>query len=760
METGPTTAEQSAAPGVVLDLTTCDREPIHIPGAIQPHGILFALSGPDLKLTAISANVVNHLGVEPATMLGRSVADFMDGQSFSAVKAAAAHQDNAPPELLHLRLTGTDGTPWRCGIHTIANGAVLEAKLPRSHDALDLASLFNRYDRATRRVRNAANAVMICQCLAEEVRSLTGYDRVKVYRFARDWSGEVIAEARSDTMPSFAGLHFPAADIPAQARALYVRNPERQIPDVHYKAVPLIQVDPEPIDLSGAMLRSVSPIHLEYLTNMAVGASMSVSIVRDGRLWGLVACHHRTPHYVSPDLRQASVLLAQLVSWQLTLVEEADTMRRVAGVKAIEKTLLHDTTGGIDYRETLLRKGAELLDLMQATGMTISRGASLTTIGATPPEEALRGLLGWLALRGPEVFDTAHLAGHYPPAAGWAMAAGILATPLGGAPDNLMLWFRPEIARTVTWGGEPGKPAATGRLNPRRSFEAWTEIVHGHSRPWEPHEVAAANSLRDMVGEIIMQRSMELEAINVRLTRTNEELEAFAYVASHDLKEPLRQIETFGTLLERAFNNKTAPATDPRRWFEGIRSSSRRLRVLIDDLAEYSRLGRHANPFGPCALGEVIEEVKSDLGILIDTASAIIQADPLPTIMCDHTQMRQVMQNLLSNAIKYRHPDRPPVIRIGATTQVYPAPGSPAMPTLELTFADNGIGFEERYRDKIFEPFQRLHSADDYEGSGIGLAICRKIIDRHGGSISAGSRLGEGSIFRITLPQRPLPDGV
>ena len=266
-----------------------------------------------------------------------------------------------------------------------------------------------------------------------------------------------------------------------------------------------------------------------------------------------------------------------------------------------------------------------------------------------------------------------------------------------------------------------------------------------------------------MVTDIILRRSLEIEAMNERLIRSNEELEAFAYVASHDLKEPLRQIETFGTLLERIFDNRMPVRADPRKWLEGIQASSRRLRRLIDDLAEYSRLGRHAHPYAPCRLGAILEDAQTDLGLMIDMTQATISAGPLPVIMCDHTQMRQVMQNLLSNALKYRHPDRPPDVRITATMRHQTGGNGgefAALPVLELAFADNGLGFEPRHRDRIFEPFQRLHSAEDYEGSGIGLAICRKIIDRHGGTITATSSPGVGSVFTCRLPLRPLPAGV
>jgi len=332
--------------------------------------------------------------------------------------------------------------------------------------------------------------------------------------------------------------------------------------------------------------------------------------------------------------------------------------------------------------------------------------------------------------------------------------------PLSRPPRQFMLWFRPEIAQTVTWGGNPDKPVeitpdGPDRLSPRRSFGAWRQDVRGQSRPWQTHEVIAAGELRDLVLDVLVRRADELERINSQLARSNEELEAFAYVASHDIREPLRQIETFASLLERAVGLVAAPS-DNRigRWVEGIEASSRRLRTLIDDLTEFSRLGRQAQPFTPTPLAEVLAEAESDLAQAIaESGATVTVAGDLPTVLCDRGQIRQVLQNLLSNAVKYRDPDRPPVIAISAL----PEPGTQGLPPhrrgmLRVTFADNGIGFEQRHASRIFEPFQRLHGADRYPGSGIGLAICRKIVDRHGGIIAAEGRPGEGATLSFTLP--------
>jgi chemotaxis family two-component system sensor kinase Cph1 len=753
-----------AQAGFPVNITNCDREPIHIPGSIQPHGVLFDLVGGDLRVNAVSANAVDVLGREARSLLGVPLSGVLDGESFRSIAEAVGPDVGVPARLLRLRVNGASEARWRTLVHTTPKGVLLELKRPQPQVELPVSDLFERFDAATRGLQSASEVVNICSRLAGEIRGLTGYDRVKVYRFAQDWSGEVIAESNSGVIPSFLGLHFPASDIPVQARALYTSNPERQIPDIGYSAVPLLTLHRAPIDLSQAVLRSVSPIHIEYLNNMGVGASMSLSILRDGKLWGLVACHHRIAHYVPPELRQASLLLAQLAAWQLAVADETDIARHSVRVTAVQSNLLQQSAGGPSFREALLHNGADVLDLVGASGFALNHGGSITTFGEVPKDEDLVAILGWIASQGSPLFETENLAILYPGAVKLLdKAAGVIAVSLGGAPENQMVWFRPEIARTVAWSGDPTKTGdaqgVDGVLSPRRSFALWQEDVRGRSAPWGPHEIMAANGLRDMIVDIILSRSAEIERMNAKLVESNEELEAFAYVASHDLKEPLRQIETFGNLLERVFDKGNPRAIDAARWFSGIQTSSRRLRSLISDLAEYSRLGRHARPYSPISLAEAFAGVKTDLGCLIEQSGAtLIVETTLPVVMCDATQIRQVLQNLIANALKYRRTDRRTEIRIGARVRRGKGGSSPSdLPVLELAVADNGIGVDESHWKKIFEPFQRLHSAEEYEGSGIGLAICRKIMERHGGHIAVVSRIGEGSTFTLTLPMRPLP---
>ncbi|RAI43544.1 ATP-binding protein [Rhodoplanes roseus] len=761
--------QSNQALAAVVDLTSCDREPIHVPGQIQPHGLLLALVEPALTPVAVSANVEAFAGVAPGAVIGAPLSMLIGEASVARIAAVLAGDDLAAVNPIAVSLRMSAGDREFNGILHRHDGLTFLELEPRGEDSPS-SSFFREIRMAIRRLQTATDLKAACGIAAQEVRRITGFDRVKIYRFGTDWSGQVIAEERSDTIPSLYDFHFPASDIPAQSRALYTANPVRIIPDIGYRPSPLVPnrnpVTGGPIDLSFAVLRSVSPVHIEYMVNMAVYGAMSVSIVRDGRLWGLVSCHNTLPRFVPFEIRQACELIAQVLTWQIGVLEEAEIIRHSARVRAVQQRLLHGLGGKKDVHAGLIGSGDEMLALMNATGFALSGFEGVTTYGQTLSEHEISDLVGWLACsESRDVFETDCLADVHPASASDPeRVSGVVAVPLGRASTFFMLWFRPEVAQTVTWGGDPHKPVRIGplggRLQTRASFDAWREVVRGRSRPWQPHEVVAAIEIRDLVVDVILSKAEELEGVNRQLARSNDELESFAYVASHDLKEPLRHIEAFAGLLKESL-----PADSEDRlgaMVGGIETSSRRLRALINDLAEYSRVGRQARPLAPVPLDEVLSDVLVDLRPVLEETEATVSAVALPVVLCDRSQIRQVLQNLISNALKYRHPGRLPAIAVrgaveaGAAAEIDRGSGHDQARRVRITVEDNGIGFDEKYCEQIFEPFQRLHGPDEYEGTGIGLAICRKIVQRHGGSISASGRAGEGAVFTFALPMRTL----
>ena len=344
----------------------------------------------------------------------------------------------------------------------------------------------------------------ICRGVADEVRRVSGFDRVIVYRFLTDGSGVVEAEARDAELEPFLGLHYPTSDIPKQARELYLKNWIRLIPDRRYTPAPIMpEVNPrdgKPLDLSHSLIRSVSPMHLEFLANMGVTASMSLSIIIGGQLWGLVACHHRTPRFLSYRPRMACELFAQMASAKLEARIAAENYQAQLQSKRMHGELVARMRHEVDLTGGLTRFRPNLLDYITAGGVGLWLNSRYTALGKTPRSDQIAALVDWLHEKVPEgVFETVRLPLVYPPAEAFAdTASGLIALSVSKTPRDYVLWFRPEAIRTVTWGGNPNKPAEPGpnseRLAPRKSFAAWTQSVRLHSHPWRSTDVEAADT--------------------------------------------------------------------------------------------------------------------------------------------------------------------------------------------------------------------------------------------------------------------------
>jgi chemotaxis family two-component system sensor kinase Cph1 len=507
------------------DLTNCDREPIHIPGSIQPHGVLFGVDDRYFVRIA-SANIVSLLGIDALSAVGKPLADVLGVAAAGVICERLATADSNEPLQVTLSDNGTgslSGQPADVVCHRSGSLWLIELEPPTT--AGDSAQLSYRAARAAvSRLTGSTGLADLCDILAVEVASLCGFDRVMVYRFDAEWNGEVVSEhRRREDLNSFLGLHYPATDIPAQARALYTTNWTRLIADVNYTPAPLVpDVDPSngaPVDLSHAVLRSVSPIHLEYLSNMGVTASMSVSLVKDGKLWGLVACHHYSgPHRPSYDERTAAEFLGQIASLLVVEREQSDARTEaLASQETLRQMTVALTRDPRPPEEALAEHGQQLMDLLGATGVAMGSGQGIQTVGLTPDHASLRRIAHVLFNAEGEATYTDYISSLIPamvPATGDPnIAAGALRVGLG--PDRWLIWLRPEYQRVVDWGGDPHNKAlavaegADVRLSPRKSFDKWREVVRGRSQPWERWDVAVAEDLRDFLNKLLIRRSRE-----------------------------------------------------------------------------------------------------------------------------------------------------------------------------------------------------------------------------------------------------------
>ncbi len=727
------------APGDLnVDLAECDREPIHIPGAIQAHGALIAVLEPELTIAHVSANIPTFLGMTASEAIGQPLAKLIGSSAESAVAAVLGRASlgafNPIPVIVGEQ--AFDGILHRNGAVTVLE---LEAHAAQTiNDAERLRPALARLQVATSLPDLLATAVT-------EIRALTGFDRVMAYRFHDDGHGEVVEEAKAPDVESYRGLHYPASDIPTQARRLYVVNWLRNIPDVAYVPVPLVpEVSPRtgvPLDLSFASLRSVSPVHVEYLRNMGVRASMSISLVHGHHLWGLLACHHREPRHIPFVVRSACELIGRLVSLQAMALAEIEAAAQRSALHDIEAELVGAVRGDPrGWAEGLARRSDALLRIVNATGAAICDEQRTHRMGATPTEVEIEGIVAWLAQRGATLFETHALSQSYRPAHAFSgVAGGLLAVTIPKPTPSYILWFRHEAPTTVTWSGDPSKPVASGveggRIHPRRSFAAWLEDVRGVSAPWTRAELETAEDLRQHAVEIDLGRQVARaeQAIGIR-----DEIVA---VVSHDLKNPLSLILTATRLMRRDLEPARMDAMIGR-----VENAASRMNRLISDLLDLTQIeaGGFAVHPSRCDATELVADVVALLAPVAEERGITIErsAGTEVWVRGDRERLRQVLSNLVGNAIKFT--PSAGSIRIDARVD---------SGYVRFAVTDTGPGISRADQARIFDRYWRGAEPRRQSGTGLGLYIAKGIVDAHGGRIWVESAEGHGSTFAFTIPR-------
>ncbi len=526
------------------DLTNCERELIHLAGSVQPHGLLLAVREPGLNIVQASANVQALLGVPAQSLLGQLLAGLGGDLAACVQRARTAAADLTEPLPLRCRLP-VDGAERafegmlhriHCGAaEGVASSLLLIEIEPVGGASASGAKAIHTVDIPTEPLRELLgdavqrfSAATGIGTLADSVvrcfRDMFGYDRVMVYKFDPDGHGKIIAEAREPRLDSLLGMQYPATDIPQRARELYLRNRLRVLVDVHYEAVPLVprrwppsaanafEADPqgEELDMSMCHLRSMSPLHLQYLKNMGVTATLVVSLVREGRLWGLIACHHYSTRNLRFAVRAAADLLAEVASTRIAAIENHAHAQVTIQVRRLEQRLVEATSSEGDWRLALFRNPRTVLQPLEASGAALFHESEILTAGETPSTAELRVLANWVdaqAFSG--VFNCASVARKNPALDSLTpTASGVLAVKLSATRPDYLMWFRKEQLLNVTWAGDPTKPMVANNpmeLSPRSSFAAWSEIVRGTAQPWSNGELALARGFGATLIDIIVQ---------------------------------------------------------------------------------------------------------------------------------------------------------------------------------------------------------------------------------------------------------------
>lgn len=521
----------TVADHATTQLTNCDREPIHIPGAILPHGAMLVLDDDSFEILQLAGDVTGLLGASPEELLGHSADRLFRPQQIENLRALSTNLPLLKPRHLldpHLRVAADH--PLDASLHRVDGVLVLEFETAEITDRF-AADPLAAVEEMVEGLDAAQSLSALCQMAAERVRTVALYDRVLVYRFMQDGSGWVIAESKQEGLAPFLDLHYPAADIPKQARALYVKNWLRLITQVNYE--PALLVPPnnprtgKPLDMSQAILRDVSPIHREYLRNMGIDASMSISIVIGGELWGLIACHHYSPRCLPRHLRAVCELFGSMFSYQLDVFEKREQFNARLSSRMVLQSLMLNLAGADDYARGLTEQSPNLLDYIhgggaaldgrQQGGVAVSVKGELTFLGVTPNKDQITRLIDWLnthMLDTDGVYATDRLGEFWEPAQEFAaVASGLLVISVSPDPSDFIIWFRPELVETAHWAGRPHKTVSDGPggefLTPRKSFEIWQETVRGRGLPWSVSDLDAARDLRISLLNVVLRRITE-----------------------------------------------------------------------------------------------------------------------------------------------------------------------------------------------------------------------------------------------------------
>lgn len=729
------------------DLTNCDIEPIHIPGQIQSHGFMIVIDD-EMSIQFHSNNISNFISSVPDLLIGKPIdhigsllgedyqPDFIR-QLISSGKAKGFERINPVPVTIS-------------GIHyyliiSVSDGKyILEFELSASSFQLDVQGLMGN---TIAEILTYSKLEDLLENTAIQVKQVIGFDRVMIYRFAKDGHGEVVAESKNPDLSPWLGLHYPASDIPRQARELYKMNLTRLIADVESQPARInkAKTNPQDLDLTFSQLRAVSPIHIQYLKNMGVSSSFSISLKFKDELWGLIACHNYTQRFIDFKSREYAKLIGQITSSALEFRQNEEILRNENEFKNSLEKIIKQLLETESIEKALTSEETTLLDVVKSDGAVLVHNKKIYKLGNTPNDQQLLDLMFWINDQVKDtLYQTDSFSAVYPKASAYKdSASGILISVLSKELGDYLIWFRAEQVQNVKWAGNPDKPVImdnNGLLNisPRNSFAIWTETITGIAEGWSIEDIKAVIKLKEEVNYGLNHKAGTARLMNERLRLAYQELESFSYTISHDLKNPIASIKSYAQLLIRDQNILERG----QKMLHRIADRADQMNLMINAVLDYSRVGRTAMLFQPIKTENLITEIVNDLQLIYANKNLKIVVGEVPDMQGDPIMVLQVFSNLIGNAVKYSQYSSAPEVHIS---------GELIENKVHYSIIDNGIGIAQNDLLSIFELFNRMDNVKDIEGSGVGLAIVKRIIEKHEGTIVAESELGIGSTFRLTF---------
>jgi|GEM_PF-5728680 len=739
----------------------CNEQNYTVTASIQPFAVLFVCNE-QFIIQKISANAAS-IGKKTEDLLGNPLLSLLaEASATHFTDLMNSELDEADRHYVQWEWSNSSGFSvatgegflFRSGSHICLEMMLPDAPQPApTHYArkIEAAKKINKFQ---------GDLGEFATLLTQQISELTGFDRLFCFRFDESGNGMVIGETRNEVYASLAQHHFPASDIPANLHEVYRKNRFRHLPDRAYKQVPLLEKKgaSQPLDLSLSLSRQVGATHLQYQENMGVVSSLSFSIIIGGKLWGLLGGHHHLPRPLPLQTLLDVQLLVELFANKLTaIIESTEKQKLNERLSSILSLTLAFEQVNCDLATLNASHGEQLKTLMGADALLwVTQEGFGSHDMITQGNEALLIDFAKEKALAHSIFATSSLAKENPIFLAMAdEVSGMLTLALDS--NDLLIWLRIEQLQQRKWGGNPATALqvdATGKIGPRQSFATWIEQVRHTSLAWENADISTAQELKASFSSVKLHYNNRLQEQNtllaaeieerklveVALRETNRQLESFAYIASHDLQEPLRMVASYCQLLERRYATKLDGTA--LQYLTYAVQGAKRMRGLLDYILEYSRLSSNVQHKEPVSLEGILVDVRHALDYSIKEANATITADPLPSLFAEKTQIYQLLLNLVGNALKFRIVDKPVTIHLSSIEED---------DFWKISVSDNGIGIAPDMQQKVFEMFQRLNPGE-YDGTGIGLALCRRIVELHNGHIWFGSIPAQGTTFFFTIP--------
>ena len=717
----------------------CDQEPIHICGEVQEYGYLIGTK--NSKIVSYSENILELFSLD-SSILGKDIHVLFDDLNLDI--NWNNYSDNQELAIQHVGINGEECT---LSIHTHNEVTFFEIeKVIPNH------KINKEYAAIQHILRNSVDE-NVWKILLKEVQEIIDYDRAMIYQFLYDGSGEVIEELVKPNLESYMHLHYPESDIPAQARALYLKNTVRITSNASGKTYPILGEQKERLDLTYCTTRATSPIHVQYLKNSGAEASFSTSIIVNGQLWGMVACQNAQPKHLDLQSRLLVETLTRTSANAFASYKSLQTLEEYQRINLSNISLRQNLMSEEDFGKSLETNIQDIMDSCNADGMIIKINNEILTAGNVPGHSDIEKLIVWSKENNENFEENIFISNTLCQDISVELdnpeiCCGVITSVLGNNTSDMLIWLRKEQGQSIEWAGKPEKGTVSEikdgveiiKFSPRKSFEVWKEYVKGTSLPWKIKEIESARWITSVILKASHTKSSQIFDLNNQLKELNQELDSFSHTISHDLNTPLTIIKLNAQLAKKLPDPEKVQKT-----LDSIITQVDTMSEMIRNVLELSRIKKSEIELKGIEVDALISKLAEDSKLSFNSPHTKIIIENTPEVLGDKTMIYQVFVNIIGNAVKYSSKSDKPLVKI--VGEVYED-------TVTYKITDNGIGIDDQDSGKMFKIFSRMSNAREFKGNGVGLSIVRHLMEKMGGNISYESEHGKGTTFILKF-QKP-----